>query len=291
MTLNINKRLAIITACVFMAVVASAYPVGNYATTSQLASGHWVKISIPADGIYQLTAAELSQMGFSNIKSVQIYGYGGHMISEELTGNEPNDLRQIPTMIYNDKLCFYAKGPLEMTFNVTDNGNYFTRRVNAYSTHGYYFVTEGGDPYRIEQFDWNTSSEPKELMSSYNWFLHERELVTMSRMGKDLLGESLMDQSCYFDYNLPHLASTDIMLQTSVATSSTSTYNGSSYYSVISASLITDGQVVPVDYSATHISYISAALTKYIQVSPVVGVTLPSLQLLLQSVFAELYAA
>ena len=278
MTLNINKRLAIITACVFMAVVASAYPVGNYATTSQLASGHWVKIAIPADGIYQLTAAELSQMGFSNIKSVQIYGYGGHMISEELTGNEPNDLRQIPTMIYNDKLCFYAKGPLEMTFNVTDNGNYFTRRVNAYSTHGYYFVTEGQDPYRIEQFDWNTSSEPKELMSSYNWFLHERELVTMSRMGKDLLGESLMDQSCYFDYNLPHLASTDIMLQTSVATSSTSTDNGSSYYSVISASLITDGQVVPVDYSATHISYISAALTKYIQVSPVVGVILPSLQ-------------
>lgn len=278
MTLSIIKRLAAVATCALIAVLASAYPASNYATSSKLASGHWVKIAIPADGVYQLTESELSQMGFPNINNVQIYGYGGHMLGEELTGNEPNDLQQIPTLLFRDKLCFYAKGPLDITFNVSDDGNYFTRKVNAYSTQGYYFVTEGDDPLRVEQFEWTTSSQPKTLVSSYNWFLHERELVTMSRMGKDLLGESLMDQSCYFDYNLPNIASPDIMMQTSVATSSSSTSSGASYYSVISASLITDGQVIPVNYSATHIPYITAALTKYVQVSPIVGVTLPSLQ-------------
>ena len=44
---------------------AHAFNTTMYATTSRLASGQWVKISVPESGIYEITYDELREMGFA----------------------------------------------------------------------------------------------------------------------------------------------------------------------------------------------------------------------------------
>ena len=57
---NIAGLMAIVVATTFS---AQAFSSANYANTSKLANGKWVKISVPQDGMYQLTFEELAQMG------------------------------------------------------------------------------------------------------------------------------------------------------------------------------------------------------------------------------------
>ena len=57
-----------------------------YATQSKLATGRWVKITIPDNGVYEITYSELRKMGFSNPGKVHVYGVGGNRINEKLNG-------------------------------------------------------------------------------------------------------------------------------------------------------------------------------------------------------------
>ena len=55
------------------------------AAGSRLASGRWVKLRVPASGIYQVNDRSLSDMGFTNPGKVSVDGlpfvrYGGKLI-------------------------------------------------------------------------------------------------------------------------------------------------------------------------------------------------------------------
>ena len=58
---------------------------GRYAPHSVLAQGSWVKISVKEEGIYQITDAELRNMGFSDPTKVKLYGYGGRLLPDNFT--------------------------------------------------------------------------------------------------------------------------------------------------------------------------------------------------------------
>lgn len=88
--------LAIATACVALSQSAMAFSISHYATNSKLATGKWVKIKVTNTGVHEITAEELSAMGFSNISNVRIYGSGGQLISEVLNGDAPDDLVKVP---------------------------------------------------------------------------------------------------------------------------------------------------------------------------------------------------
>ena len=266
-----NKRLSLIAACALLSIAAWAYPVSNYATSSLLSNGRWVKIAIPADGVYQLTSDELSQMGFSDINQVKIYGYGGHLQSEMFTGTEKDDLTEVATIVTGNKLCFYAYGPLEVAMQSTEANPYFTRKVNIYSNNGYYFITEGDSPLRVENFGWSTGEQATQHSTSYNYFLHENDLATISQTGKDIVGESLLDDSFTLNYNLANVASPDVMVQTSLAVC---TKNGTSTMSV---KLKSGGQTVNIDYSSVIIQATSPTL-KFVNYAPKAMVKMPSLQ-------------
>ncbi|HAO63857.1 MAG TPA: hypothetical protein DCQ91_07835, partial [Porphyromonadaceae bacterium] len=90
-----------------------AFSISHYATNSKLATGKWVKIKVTNTGVHEITAEELSAMGFSNISNVRIYGSGGQLISEVLNGDAPDDLVKVPVWRNANKICFYAKGPLK----------------------------------------------------------------------------------------------------------------------------------------------------------------------------------
>ena len=71
------------------ASTAGAFNTSIYATQSKLSTGKWVKISIPENGVYEITYTELREMGFTNPSKVHVYGTGGNRISEQLNGPMP----------------------------------------------------------------------------------------------------------------------------------------------------------------------------------------------------------
>ena len=137
-----NKRLLFNTLCVIAITIAGvgtskAFSSSGYATSSALSKGKWVKIAIPEDGMYQITFDELTRMGFENPQKVGIFGTGGHPLSEILNGSNIDDLKQVPSKIFGNKLCFYACGPVQYTMETPTTTPHFTRKINSCSTWGY----------------------------------------------------------------------------------------------------------------------------------------------------------
>jgi hypothetical protein len=154
----------------------------RYAAHSVLATGRWVKISVPETGFYHLSDELISQAGFSNPAKVRVYGYGGALQPEKLTGDyltETDDLKEVPTCYVGGRRLFYAVGPVNW-----DSPTSQQRTRNNYSTHGYYFLTEReADPLTADQQafaasfypganDYHSIAEPEE----YAWFHGGRNL-------------------------------------------------------------------------------------------------------------------
>ena len=199
---------------------ASAFNTSVYATSSRLASGKWVKVSIPESGVYEITYDELREMGFSNPESVHVYGAGGNRISEQLNGTHTDDLKQVPILRANDKICFYGNGPIALSISDYNSTPHYTRTFNPYSQVGCYFLTEESSS------DLQPSRKTEVTVSSYvncptslGYFYHERELMSVSNSGKEMLGEDFSKRKVLVDYYLPHLSDSTIVLQTAIAAS------------------------------------------------------------------------
>ena len=203
---------------IFGAGIASAFNTSMYATTSQLASGKWVKIAIPENGMYELTYDELREMGFNNPGRVSVYGTGGAKISEVLNGSASDDLRRVPILRTNNKICFYGNGPV--SFSISDYATMprFTRTFNPYATEGHYFLCESNQP------DFTPAKKATVTVTNYvnkptslNYFYHEREIISVASAGKDMLGEDFSSGNFRVDYYLPHLADSSLVVQTCLA--------------------------------------------------------------------------
>ncbi len=191
---------------------AEALPASTFAQQSRLSSGHWVRIAVDASGVYELTADELSAMGFADPTRVAVYGQGGHMLSEVLDGSAIDDLQPVATMMANGKLYFYGKGALNMSLNTNNSSELlaFSRELNAYSTKGYYFLTEESSPLRVQESTPGAGTASNWLSESYNYWYHERELCSVSHTGKDLLGEDMTHSELDIPFELPMVASPSI---------------------------------------------------------------------------------
>ena len=152
----------------------------RYVSNSVLASGTWAKIRVPSSGIYELTSDVVRQAGFSDINKVKIFGYGGALQPELLTGDyiaATDDLQELPTCAVDGRRLFYAVGP------VSWNSNHLRVR-NPYSNYGYYFLTEGGEaPQTISWEDFLATYYPLEEhycslyeVDNYAWYHGGRNL-------------------------------------------------------------------------------------------------------------------
>ena len=197
---------------------AAAFDASVYATQSKLATGKWVKISIPENGVYEITYNELRQMGFTNPGKVHVYGRGGNRISEKLDGSATDDLTQVPILRTGNKICFYGNGPVAFTLSDYSTTPHFTRVFNPYSQVGCYFLTEDAEPERtpVEKVTSPVSDYVNNPLS-LGYFSHEYELTSLTSTGKEMLGEDFSRQQIFVDYHLPHLADSTIVVQTAIA--------------------------------------------------------------------------
>ena len=161
----------------------------RYAEKSVLATGTWAKIRVPASGIYELTGDLVRQAGFTDINKVKVYGYGGGLQPELLTGDyltETDDLQEVATCVVNGKRLFYAVGPV--TWSDT-----YKRIRNPYSTYSYYFLTESDEaPETIGWDDFVADIYPQAgdycalyEVDDYAWFSGGRNLYDAQLMYAD----------------------------------------------------------------------------------------------------------
>ncbi len=151
----------------------------RWAKQSVLASGRWVKISVPSDGIYHLTHTAISEMGFGNPANVRVYGYGGHLQHEVINADTDfDDLEEVSLWPVSDGFLFYANG-----LDTWRNGRHVP---NHYAREAYYFVTEASSAPKtfpttqssatptgtISTFDAFVSHDPQE----YAWYSGGRQL-------------------------------------------------------------------------------------------------------------------
>lgn len=259
---------------ILSAASAAAFGLSQYATQSKLATGKWVKISIPETGMYEITYDELRAMGFNNPSQVRLYGNGGYAINEKLDGSAIDDLQPVRVMRYGNKLCFYGKGSVQLSLTGNIASQRFTRKFNPYSSEGCYFLTEEStaettvptaDPMSVT----NYVNTPRSL----SCFYHEKELVTVSRTGRDLLGEDFYNSSLKVDYFLPDIADSTIVVSpvfavhtTELAYTNVAIHNGR-YVDTVNFSLSTSRATAIID------EYLY-----YIYVSPSASLKLSSTQ-------------
>ena len=161
---------------------ADISPSERYVQHSVLQSGKWAKIRISGSGIYQLSAALIRKCGFSDITKVKVYGYGGALQPESLTGEylkETDDLKEVPVCVVGDKRLFYAVGPVTW-----ESATASDRIRNNYSSYGYYFLTESDEePKSLSQEEFKTTYYPLAddyhslyEVDDYAWFHGGRKL-------------------------------------------------------------------------------------------------------------------
>lgn len=189
----------------------------HFATSSKLATGHWVKIRVSETGVHEITSSQLSEMGFSDPAKVKIFGQGGYALAEALTEDLPDDINQIPTLVHNGKVIFYANGSVKMTANTSNAIPYFLGDVNPYSCHGYYFLTDS-DAYQamsVEQVS-GSSETTNRIEQCYDYVYHNNELYSFIHSGKTFYGEDLT-KTTSFPFIMPNLvAGNDVMIALSL---------------------------------------------------------------------------
>ena len=175
----------------------------RYADHSVLASGRWVKISVPATGVYQLTSELVKKAGFTDINKVKIYGYGGALQPEQLTADylvETDDLKEVPTCTVNGRRLFYGVGPVTWDSN--------NRRVrNPYATAGCYFLTENDEePKTIDEEAFLASFYP----SAYDYnTLYEIDDYAWFQGGRNLYDATPITASSSYTFNVPAKVAAD----------------------------------------------------------------------------------
>ena len=75
----------------------------DYAASSVLAEGNWVKISTTDAGIYQISDDSLKAWGFSDPSKVKLFGYGG-LVIDELFSNDDDYIDSIEGQIRDEML-------------------------------------------------------------------------------------------------------------------------------------------------------------------------------------------
>ena len=160
----------------------SASPADRYAAHSVLATGRWAKIRVPATGIYEITDALIRRAGFSDMSRVKVYGYGGALLSEVLSGEDlaaHDDLKEVATCTVDGRRLFHAQGPVSWS-----SATAAKRTRNPYSDYGYYFLTESdGEPLTVDSTAFVDSFYPSaddyhtlHEVDNFAWFQGGRNL-------------------------------------------------------------------------------------------------------------------
>lgn len=208
------RKIIILLTIIMVAIPAvHGFNADTYASSSVLAEGKWMKISVKQTGLHLISTSDLRSMGFQNPSKVKIYGYGGRRIPDRFSqDNYIDDLPLVRSAMTQRGIVFYAVG---VDTKVRADGDYFYHTLNPYSTEGYYFITESDEP--SPSFPEEGLEPGDELTTSFiEGLRHETDQTSPAESGHLLLGEDFrLTRSRTFSFRL-----TDVVPESEVWTRS-----------------------------------------------------------------------
>lgn len=184
-------------------ITASAKNPEDYASSSALASGKWVKVKVSQTGIQTLTAARLKQLGFSDPSKVNVYGYGGRMIADALDENQVDDLPMQPVVRVNGSILFYGVDTNGRKSS-TDRNGLRNHLLNAYAQDSYYFLSDKEVSSAEIPREERKPTASRTISSFKQLLVHEKELSLASYMTRTWVGEDFRaSTSQSFPFSMP----------------------------------------------------------------------------------------
>ena len=195
----------------------------RYASASVLSEGKWAKVKVTATGIQFLSAAQLRNLGFSDISKVNVYGYGGRMISEILDEKQIDDLPILPVIRTDKGILFFGTDNMSWE-NSPRYGLKYRHIQHPYGTESFYFVSD-----REPTASPSSESAPAtaggdgEILASFTERLvHELEQTAPGVSGRVLVGEDFRTTtSRNFQFDLPDNVDDNVTIAVKFATRTT----------------------------------------------------------------------
>jgi hypothetical protein len=184
------KRLLITV----FALLTVLYAAGqDYAHSSLLKQGRWIRLAVTEAGIYRLDFSQIREMGITDPSAAVLYGNNTGQLSFYNDGSAPDDLKKIAYKteagsdgIFNDGdyLLFYAEGTHRWIYD--RNSDKYEYRRHFYSDTAWYFITSvPGGAARIANEP--APSQPHNMVSSSGdvMWRHEKETVNLISSGRE----------------------------------------------------------------------------------------------------------
>lgn len=147
--MKLSLKNIIAAVAVLPALSCAAFPSTAYPTASMLATGRWVRVTTDREGIYQLTDAQLAEMGFPDPSKVRVwtvdpFELAEHQFSADLASAP---MIQAPSSYTADgRLLFYGQGDARVT--ATSTSQYtsgFNYIRNYYDRNTSYLLSDAVD--------------------------------------------------------------------------------------------------------------------------------------------------
>lgn len=178
-----------------------AFPATQYASSSALATGNWVKVKVGAGGMQFISNSQLASMGFSDPSKVNVYGFGGRMISETLDETHPDDLPLLPSVKTAQGIVFF--GVDHISWRASGAYSNYTHTMQPYEEASYYFLSDReAKAVAPEEIDLSATEGLETADSFIERLVHEQDIFAPSVTGRNLLGEDLR-QTQQFNFALP----------------------------------------------------------------------------------------
>lgn len=175
--------------------VRGEVPAPDYASSSRLSSGKWVKIKVRETGVHQITDQELRDMGFEHPERVGVYGFAAVELSDyAITSATPDDLPPVPSVYENGKLIFYGAGDVVSVLSAATDGEGIGLNVarNLYADYGTYFLTDTA-PAAVAPEGEAPSPEETAVAAAYGVVHFEEELGNSTRISPFAFGKSFSE--------------------------------------------------------------------------------------------------
>ena len=199
---TVFKILILISVLIAGQMPVYAFPRDFYASSSALSEGNWAKIEVTETGMQFLSESTLNALGFSDPENVNIYGYGGRVIPENL--DSPDDLPLVPSMRVAGGILFFGHGNVRWLESAGAQVKY-SHSSHPYSSHSYYFLSDrNGARVNVETANRLANAGGEAITVYTERLLHEQDLSMAMNTGRLMLGEDFKNTSSRtFDFELP----------------------------------------------------------------------------------------
>ena len=197
-------KIGLILSALFLLIAGKSSFAQNssrYSSSSVLSKGKWVKVEVTETGIQYIDNTTLRAMGFSAPEKVNVYGYGGCVIPENL--NSPDDLPMLPAINTELGLIFFGKASVDWELN-TEGNTLYRHMSHPYSDKSYYFLSDDSEESKSVK-SISIPGEAKDTLSEFKERLvHEQDLFMPMTSGRLILGEDFRSvTSRNFKFDLP----------------------------------------------------------------------------------------